>query len=783
MIYSLLCAAALLAAISAQCQNDTMCLASGGGTCMNPGANGTCACSVDAECADGYFCHFYGVCYPGCNVFATLYGKTPDAFCNATFGVNTTDEYVCDTDGLRCVGPNACATTANCSVGYYCNDYAWPSPECEPMPSCSSDDDCYSTYGPFGVCNVTTGACSYMEPTCSIDFDCWDFYGPYGVCNETASTCFYDPTVQMNCANFGSLCSQFSGSSPVELGCVDGNNTFDCLPVTCNSSAMVDSCTAPFSCSYYGPSFYDDSMYVEYCAVACESSANCTDAYCQLPQGFCMPFDECTNGTCSDSDFTCNNMTGLCEPIACDDAQCQTDLGNSFATCGLSGFECQDNDCLVDADCTDICSNSLVPLEPYRCGVTCTVDADCAAAYPLEPDTKCVDLAAEMSIAPYLNDAAASTMICDVFNISEPTDMPTTMPTDMPTPEPTTTTCLSDTDCTQSGEICSWFECVLPCTETGGLDCTDLYGPYGACNETSGLCYFDSNFELNCADYGDAMCASYGAGPFEAVCVDVTINGNMSIECQPATCDSSAAVDSCTAPYSCSYVGPSFIDDSVIVEYCAVACESTADCTEAYCQLPQGFCMPFEGCNNNGTCDDTYSTCNTVTGLCEPGTCDDTQCQTDLGNPLATCDASGIECVDNECLVDADCGANDNTDTCSSSYVAFMDYTCFASCTGDADCAVAYPDMADTKCIDLADIIYIAPFLNDGVTSAMLCDVFNISMPTDMPTVMPTEAPVDVTSVPSTAPTETGVGDQSGAAQGTVFVTVMMAMVAVFYFV
>ena len=240
-------------------------------------------------------CLFIGILFglSACDVFAP--DTCRSVVCNDDNGVFTCVEGDCPS--------NPCADVI-CSNGFTCVDGECI--EIETIPDPCEDIVCTSGFA------CVDGDCLALDPctdvVCSNGFACVD-----GDCLAL------DPCTDVVCSN---------GLSCVDGGCVDL-----CDNVTCddNEPCTEDACVG-------GNCVFTD--------VECEEGFNCNT------NGECVD-DLCVNGLDCLDGFTCNSITGACDPND---------------RCAALGHVCTFPEVCVDGACVDLCNP--VDGDPVDCGTS-----------------------------------------------------------------------------------------------------------------------------------------------------------------------------------------------------------------------------------------------------------------------------------------------------------------------------------------------------------------------------------------------------------------------------
>ncbi len=288
----------------------------------------TSACSLDNDCASGYFCDASAHCAPqvalagACNT--TTHCKAGNCR-ECTSGTFCVDGLCCDGlcangDPNDCIACNvagneghcgsrpaasACSDGNACTVGDACTGAT-----CVPgtQTICPVPDECHDQ----GICDTFSGLCSNPSKTdmtpCSSDMhDCTGDSCVAGVCTHPqfngitcrAATCRDSITLLP-----ASLCGAATG-----LDC-PGSVAQDCSPGTCAAGACSFACTVDTDCAPTG-----------YCnAGTCSSKAGNGGA-CATGAGNTCLSGYCVDGVCCDSQ--CSGQCQACD-IASSKGQCTT---------------------------------------------------------------------------------------------------------------------------------------------------------------------------------------------------------------------------------------------------------------------------------------------------------------------------------------------------------------------------------------------------------------------------------------------------------------------------
>jgi hypothetical protein len=660
------------------------------GTCTiapvgDPGVNPSCSpylcggaaacpttCTVDTNCASGFYCDSTGHCAAqkaqggACNYAADCIGGVTCRECN-TAG-KCVDGFCCDTTcGAACDvcgGPNATKPNGTCGVaaeGYAgspqcsvttCNG---TSTACPSTNTCNSDLDCQAGYYCWpggtcipqktqgGICNTAAGADCKVNGcrVCGTPGGCVDGYCCNTTCANGCDACNLTG-IQGTCANVASGSAGVPSCSPYLCG---GGAA---CPTSCTSDAACATgsyCDATGHC--VGQKTQGSACSAADCLVAgchaCGTGGGCIDGYCcdsSCGNGcdFCnLPgkLGQCTvapvgstgaNPSCGP--YLCDGNSSACQTKCTGDASCVAgEYCDATAHCSpkkAQGATCSAGDCL-QAGC-GVCASAGGCVDGYCCNTTCSNGCD----YCNLPGVQgtCTNAAAgnagaNPSCSPYLCGGAAA---CPA-------------------------SCTSDASCAAN----------FYCDATG--HCTPQKGQASTCGAADCLV-------AGCRECGtvggcvDGYCcdASCGAG-----CDFCNLPGKLG-QCSVAPVGNPGANPSC-APYLCDGTSNACPTKCTGDSSCAAGqyCDSTAHCSTkktqgATCSASDCLQAGCGECGSGGGCVDGYCCNTTCSGQCDicngatPGVCTNAIAGA-AGSPSCSpylCTGSSASCG-SSCATDIDC--------------------------------------------------------------------------------------------------------------------------------
>ncbi|MFK7988550.1 MAG: DNRLRE domain-containing protein [Sandaracinaceae bacterium] len=630
---------------AANCQGDGTCgslveIDCSPFTCSGD-ACGATSCTVDSECASGFYCS-------GTSCVPLL------------------------TNGL------ACALGTQCVSGECVDDVC-----CD--RGCGGQCEACDQAGSIGTCStVTSGAPQGGRPMClGTGTSC------LGSCDGSSATACGYPGAETNCAP--ASCTAGVASEPAACagdGSCAAAVTLDCSPYGCNGDVCASTCANTLECAV---GFFCSSGSI--CEPLQPNGDACTlDEQCQT--------GECVDGVCCDTacDGQCSScgvsgMEGTCSPISGDPVggrpPCASDGGVCAGTCnGVNGTtctfpgaetSCRDQSCgtetLTEAavcagngSCGDL---TLTPCSPFRCEdatqcrTTCADGSECVGSAFCSAGGLCIGSLALGQVCTTdgqcISGQCADGVCCD-------------------------------SDCNGQCEVCNASGACTPVTgaPVGGRPaCTDdSTGCGGSCDgSTTATCtYPDTSTACRSASCTDGVATEAatcdGVGSCSAVVTDA---------CTPYFCDGTACGVSCADSTDC--VTGSFCDGSNLcfgALPAGSACNDNGECASGTCAdgvccntectgqcesciVPgrTGSCTPVLGLPRNGrpACDTDGTVCG---GLCDgetretctyPGAeteCREASCVSRRATQSASCGGDG-NCPDE---VQVDCEANCEGDVC-----------------------------------------------------------------------------------------------------------------------
>eukprot|EP01125_Pyxidicula_operculata_P005035 TRINITY_DN1852_c0_g1_i1.p1 TRINITY_DN1852_c0_g1~~TRINITY_DN1852_c0_g1_i1.p1 ORF type:complete len:1265 (-),score=419.45 TRINITY_DN1852_c0_g1_i1:829-4623(-) len=536
---------------------------------------------------------------------------------NATTRVRTcvldcTDPQCCvnfDTpkaDGASCSDGNAC------TVGDVCRNVTGGIPTCRsgaPLTCADSGNQCLED----GVCNPSTGSCSYANKVDNTPCNDGLFCSQTDLClsGTCTGTNFVTCSSSGQCFDAGVCSEQLNGActNPPSVAGTSCNDN--------NACTLNDQCDGAGACTVNTP-------------VACAAADQCHQpGVCQPSTGTCT-YDNKLDGTTCDDGLFCTQtdtcQTGVCtggNPVTC------TALGQCFdaGVCSeqLNGA-CTNPPSVAGTSCND---NNACTLNDRCDGAgACTVNTPFTCAAP----TQCQ----EAGVCDPL------TGVCSYAN------------------KPNGTSCNDGLPCTQT-DVCLAGVCV----GTNPVVCpaADQCHQDGVCNQNTGVCeYANKPDNTGCNDglfctQTDVCLSGSCVGTNNVVCTSIS-------QCHDAGVCQESLQGQCTNPpkalgSSCNDANPCTLNDQCNGQgSCSVntpfVCAAPSQCHE------QGVCNP-----STGTCDYADSPLNTPcndgnfctqTDVCVSGSC--------VGENPVVCTAS------DQCHVAGVCVNGANGFTCTNPAIA-----------------------------------------------------------------------------------------------------------------
>jgi Dictyostelium (slime mold) repeat len=289
-------------------------------------------CSID-RCDNNTGCSFT---FPPCvSHSACLVNGT----CNPSTGL-------CSYHNSTCSNPNnKCMINGTCDPVYGCTFITKP---CISPQACLVD----------GVCNPSTGACSYQHRVCE-DFDpCTDnhCFNSSGCVFTTTDCDDHNPCTDQYCNSTGKGCTYIphdcDDHDPCSIERCDPLTVDGCVYSDMNCSDG-DNCTVDI-CELPGPSPPDTANCTHY-PVSCYLAPNCLTDLCMAPSGVC------TNGSVSCDDHDPSTRDQCLHGVGCVHIQPDCSTNNSciigrwtpIIGCQYFYVQCQSlgNACLVNGTC------------------------------------------------------------------------------------------------------------------------------------------------------------------------------------------------------------------------------------------------------------------------------------------------------------------------------------------------------------------------------------------------------------------------------------------------
>ncbi len=330
---------------SGECVQSSSC--NGDGTCSETPFGYGQPCSSDSNPCTGDFCDGFGTC----THTALEDGTICDDNNLCTSGGTCSGGVCSDGNDVLCTAIDDCHVAGECDplTGNCSNPAAPDGTDCDDGDPCTLDDVC------------SQGECAGPRP-----FECPEVQcqGP-GTCNSTTGECSYvpladgDPCDDMNPCTQRDVCSrgECRGLDPIDCSPVDTcHYTGTCNPATglCDWPARPDGTTC------------DDSN-------ACTSGTTCTDGVCTNGTStYCPPVNNCH------FEGVCDPSTGICSQPKKDDGTLCTDSNAcSFndqclnGVCGGTTYTCNDSrscttdTCLGDGQCTFTVNTNYCLIDSY----------------------------------------------------------------------------------------------------------------------------------------------------------------------------------------------------------------------------------------------------------------------------------------------------------------------------------------------------------------------------------------------------------------------------------
>ena len=600
--------------------------------------DGVASCGRDGMCDGSGACRRYSTgttCRPAtCSGSTlTLASRCEGGVCKAVSGLPC-DPYVCDARaGTTCL--SHCTTNSDCGGGNVCTNGS-----CGRKPlggSCTTGDDCNSTFCQQGVCCRET--CSGNCMSCAVP-------GSEGVC--TAVPAGTDPLGQ--CADSGRTTCGTDGFCDGRGACELYSRITVCKDATCptggSTGTSAGHCDGAGTCVLGGAVSCNAYMCgaAGSCLISCATTADCSGGnvcngtVCgRKVQGApCTLGNECASGTCQQGvccDMVCTgtcmacnqaSSLGRCTPLpvgsapagqcpVADPSTCGND-GNcdGAGKCRLHalGTTCKLPTCALAtqtlaARCNGagVCVNGTTQTcDPYQCGIggsclsvcnaangnadctagnTCTgmscgkkpLGASCAAAGECGSNLCEQGVCCDMACSGICKSCALMGSAGKCSNVQDGTDPLDQCPVDA------TSTCKRDGFCNGAGACRNY---------SAGTQCVA-----GSCTGAS------LTLPRSCDGAGTCLTSTTAPCPGLFTC------DAAGAACK-TSCSPTAAPSECVAPAVCS-------GSACVLKGIGVACASAPECASGFCE--QGVCC---GSACGGTCKScalpgaTLGTCSNI---------------------------------------------------------------------------------------------------------------------------------------------------------------------------